>query len=77
MARRAAALLAPTEALSDGRVWVVREGRAHARPVTTGARGVKRTEVLEGVGAGERVILSPPAHLKEGARVTTAPDAGR
>ena len=77
VARRAAALLAPTEALSDGRVWVVREGRAHARPVTTGARGVKRTEVLEGLGAGERVILSPPARLKEGARVTAAPDAGR
>lgn len=72
VARRANAVLAPTEALADGRAWVVHDGRARSRPVETGARGVERTEVVKGLAPGETVILSPPARLREGARV----DAG-
>lgn len=77
IARRPSALLAPTEAIADGRVWVVQEGRALPRKVSTGVRGVKRTEILEGLSAGERVILSPPARLREGARVHIVPEAAR
>ncbi|MFM8376257.1 MAG: efflux RND transporter periplasmic adaptor subunit, partial [Phenylobacterium sp.] len=77
VARRANALLVPTEAIADGRVWVLKDGRVQPRAITTGARGVKLTEVLAGLSAGDRVVLSPPARLKPGARVTAAADAGR
>ncbi|MCA6329252.1 MAG: efflux RND transporter periplasmic adaptor subunit, partial [Phenylobacterium sp.] len=77
VARRAGALLAPTEALSDGQVWVIHKGRAHARPVSTGARGVDRTEILSGLTSGETVILSPPSRLREGSRVQPAAGSGR
>jgi RND family efflux transporter MFP subunit len=68
-ARRSNAVLAPSSALRDGAVWVVVDGRAHRRPVRAGAQGADRTEIISGLKPGERVILSPPAKLKEGARV--------
>ncbi|MCA6228663.1 MAG: efflux RND transporter periplasmic adaptor subunit, partial [Phenylobacterium sp.] len=77
VARRAGALLTPTEALSDGQVWVIHKGRAYARPVSTGARGVDRTEILSGLTSGETVILSPPSRLREGSRVQPAAGSGR
>lgn len=77
VARRPSALLAPTEAIADGRVWVVRDGRAVSRQVSTGARGVKRTEILSGLAPGDEVILAPPARLRERGRVVVSPDPAR
>jgi len=71
-ARRANAVLAPSSALREGAVWVVQDGRAHRRPVRTGAQGADRTEITSGLRPGERVILSPPAKLKDGARVNVS-----
>lgn len=77
VSRRQGAVLAPTSSLADGRVWVVRDGRAYPEAITTGARGVARTEILSGVRTGEAVILSPSPRLRAGARVEVSAGQSR
>lgn len=66
-------VMAPTSAVvADGGetfVFVLRDGRVTRRPVRVGpARGELRP-VLEGLSAGERVVLAPPAGLADGDEV--------
>jgi hypothetical protein len=59
----------------DGRTvaFVVRDGRAGQREIEAAdARdGVRR--ITRGLAVGEQVVLSPPAELLDGAKVTTNP----
>jgi RND family efflux transporter MFP subunit len=50
-------------------VFVVEDGVAHTRLVTTGRRTSDAVEVLSGLTAGERVVLPVPVGLQDGARV--------
>lgn len=50
-------------------VFVVEDGLAHTRLVTTGKRGPDTIEVLSGLSEGEKVISPPPTALADGARV--------
>ncbi len=63
----------PTAAVieQDGRplVYVVRDGQAVATPVTLGRRFADLSEVTAGLTVGDRVVLQPPATLKNGAKV--------
>lgn len=70
------ALLVPATAISDGKVWLVRDGRAYLQPVRTGILGTLRSEILEGVDEGDTVITLPPPELDEGARVRPIPASG-
>jgi RND family efflux transporter MFP subunit len=45
------------------------EGRARLRPVSTGAAGNDRVEVLAGVREDDVVVTQPPASLSDGMRV--------
>ncbi|OAN42920.1 efflux transporter periplasmic adaptor subunit [Paramagnetospirillum marisnigri] len=64
------ALLIPASALVDGnKVFVVEDGLAQSRPVTTGIRGRTMMEVTAGLAVGTPVIAAPPAGLKSGDRV--------
>ena len=73
--RRAQALVLPLGALRDstgaaaGSVLVAQDGRAWARPVRLGLRTLDAVEVLEGLRAGEAVLLG--GKLKDGDRVRT------
>jgi RND family efflux transporter MFP subunit len=74
-------VLVPAEAVvqRDGRpaVFVVADGRAQLRVVTVAPPDVGTMKrVPDGVKAGERVVLAPPAELHDGAAVTIA-DAAR
>jgi HlyD family secretion protein len=64
-------LLAPSEAETDGNVWVVKGGRAHKQPVTVGIRDLLRVQILSGLGEGEEVVVEGQDKLSEGARVAT------
>lgn len=70
---RDGAVLVPTEALmhDDGKasLFVVEDGTAKRRTVTTGYREDDRTEIREGVAPGEQVVVVGQATLKDGARV--------
>lgn len=63
------ALLVPSDAITDGQVWLVREGRAARRTVRTGIAGPNKTEILSGIDRSDKVIVNPPKSLEEGQRV--------
>jgi RND family efflux transporter MFP subunit len=50
-------------------VFVMEDGAAHTRLVTTGRRGNNAVEVLSGLNAGEKVVMPVPPGLQDGARV--------
>ncbi|MGB9611998.1 MAG: efflux RND transporter periplasmic adaptor subunit, partial [Bryobacteraceae bacterium] len=54
-------------------VFVVDNGVAKLRLVTTGARRGDRVEVLTGLSAGEVVVSPVPANLRDGSRVEVRP----
>ncbi|WP_242443375.1 efflux RND transporter periplasmic adaptor subunit [Sphingobium sp. LB126] len=67
------ALLVPASAVENGRVWIVGDGRAHARSVRTGIAGSKEVQILSGLSRGEKVIRAPEGKIAENMRVRTAP----
>ncbi len=75
-ARRA--LLAPTTAVTTlgqmERVFVATDdNRSALRLVKTGAVRDERIEILAGLAEGERVVVNPPAGLREGQRLEIQP----
>lgn len=69
------ALLVPASSVSNGHVWVLKEGRAERVPVKTGVIGERLAEVRDGLKGDETVIAAPPGTLKPGARVRVAESA--
>jgi HlyD family secretion protein len=77
--RRAEALVLPSDALHDAagpRPWVlrVRAGRAQRVEVKLGDSAGGRTEIIEGLEAGDRVLPASVV-VRDGARVRLAPAA--
>lgn len=63
-ARRERALVLPSDALRGDSgtapsVWLARDGRVEARPVRLGLRTLDAVEVLEGLEAGDLVLMGP------------------
>ena len=75
-AARAAAVLVPAEAVraegAQGVVFVYANERVQRRAVTLGTQADGQRQVLSGLKDGERVVLSPPASLADGAPVRLA-----
>jgi RND family efflux transporter MFP subunit len=73
---RAARTVAPRTALVErgGRtvVYVIRDGRALETAVEPGEPIGDAVEIVKGVKAGEKVASSPPASLRDGAKVSQA-----
>ena len=47
-------------------VFVAKEGQAHLRIVRLGRANGQRVEVLSGLDGGERIVINPPADLRDG-----------
>ncbi len=62
-------LLVPTQAVLEGHVQVVENGRVRRQRVKLGVAGTRMVEVVEGVKVGEIVVAPAIATLKDGARV--------
>jgi RND family efflux transporter MFP subunit len=73
VATRENALLVPSAAVTADRVWVIEDGRARSRAVTTGIAGRDRIEIRDGLAGTETIIAEPPAGLADGARVRSRP----
>jgi HlyD family secretion protein len=52
-------------------VFVIEEGRARRKAVEIGHRNQTEVEIVQGLGAGQEVILHPSNQLKDGMRVRT------
>lgn len=67
VAERENALLVPATAVRDGIVWTLDDRqRLRRHQVRVGVSGAARTEILEGLAPGARVVDAPPAGLREG-----------
>ena len=55
------------------RVWVVVDGRATLQLVQTGRARNDHVEVIAGLAAGDVVVLTPPASLRESQRIVSQP----
>lgn len=53
-------------------VFLLRDGRASAAPVTVGGKLGDLVVIEAGLAGGERAILDPPARVRDGARVKVA-----
>lgn len=68
------ALLLPSLAVEQDRVFVVTDGIARSRVIETGIRGVERIEVLDGLSESARVITPYPTDIEDGAPVRIETD---
>jgi len=81
--RRERTLVVPMEALDGGRdgsaatVRVVNDGRVEARPLRLGLRTLEAAEVLEGLAAGDIVLLGPAPEPGRRVRADTGEAAQR
>jgi RND family efflux transporter MFP subunit len=75
LGERTDSLVVPSQAVVNGAVWVVREGRVRRTEVRTGLSSVERTEIVDGLEPGTLVVVSPTNDLTDGQRVRwrTAP----
>ena len=64
---RKAALLVPSSAIVNGKLWVLADGRLHRQAVRTGVAGAVRTEVLDGLAPQAQIVAVPTDSLREGA----------
>ena len=59
----------PQNAVQNGHVFVVVNGHARQRPVTTSGSSGQGVLVESGLIGGEDLIVNPPADLKDGQKV--------
>jgi RND family efflux transporter MFP subunit len=72
-AKATPAVVVPADAVrADGALFVLADGKARQRAVTLGKAAGAEREVVKGLGAGEVVIVAPPASLKDGDAVRVA-----
>jgi multidrug efflux pump subunit AcrA (membrane-fusion protein) len=50
-------------------VWVVKNGMAHQRTVRLGAQGERLVQVVEGLKAGERIVVRGADEVRDGEQV--------
>lgn len=62
------ALLVPSDAVRDGAVWVVEDGRLRRVPIEVGIKGARLTQVLSGLAATSHVVSPYRTGLEEGGR---------
>ena len=62
-------VIVPASALHDGAVFVLLDGKALRRTVTTGATSPQGVRVERGLVGGEDLITNPPPGLKDGDKV--------
>jgi HlyD family secretion protein len=57
VAEREGVLLAPADAIKDGQVWRIADGRAERRKVTVGIHDLLRAEIVSGLEQGDVVVI--------------------
>lgn len=64
------ALLIPRRALWGNQVWVMEEGRVHAKAIAPGFKSLNYVEVLDGLKPGDKVLTDQLHRYHEGQKVT-------
>ncbi|KTC68864.1 membrane fusion protein [Legionella birminghamensis] len=59
------ALLVPSSAVMNDKVWLVKNGRLKLLSVKTGAKGEEQVEIMSGLSVDDLIAVSPDEHFKE------------
>ena len=70
---RTDALIVPASAVSESKVWLLRDGKLARKTVTLGVTGNGMVEIRSGVAAEDRVVVNPGDGVREGRAVRAAP----
>ena len=65
------ALLVPSTAVSDHKLWLVRKGKLVQQEIQQGAKGLKSVEIISGLEESDLIVVQPTTKLKSGASVRT------
>ncbi|HEX4794850.1 MAG TPA: efflux RND transporter periplasmic adaptor subunit [Humisphaera sp.] len=71
VAEKDRSLVAPSQALQSDTVFTIRDGKLAKADAKIGLKSVERIELLSGLTAGDKIVISPTAGLAEGQRVRT------
>ena len=63
------ALLLPSSAVSQEKIWLIKDGHLIRQPVSMGAKGPDQTEIKSGVSTDDLIVLKPSATLQAGRKV--------
>ena len=66
VAERSRVKVVPSQAVQEGGLWTVRNGRLHKLDASVGVRGIDRAEVVSGPDLGDWIVVSPLGKLAEG-----------
>jgi HlyD family secretion protein len=81
LAEREDVVIVPRDALrpdgAETTVFVVRDGTAHRQPVSTGLMNDALAEILDGLAAGDEVVLSGHTNLQDQAPVNVVQSPGQ
>ena len=67
--QRKNALLVPSSAVAQDKIWLVKDDRLMRRAVVTGAKGPEQTEIKSGVTENDLIIVRPDITLQEGRKI--------
>ncbi len=65
------ALLVPSSAVLQNKIWQVVDGKLVKKTVNVGARGAEKTEI-DGVTENDFIVMKPKSEMKEGQEVRTS-----
>lgn len=71
MSEKPSVLVVPSQALQDGSLYVLHGNAVERVTPLVGLRSIERIEILSGVQAGMRVVISPATNLETGQTVRT------
>jgi membrane fusion protein, multidrug efflux system len=66
------ALLVPTRAVENNKIWIVEDNKLKAQPVTIGARDSDVVEILKGITEDSIIVFAPSLNMQEGNKVKTS-----
>jgi HlyD family secretion protein len=63
---KANAIVVPSQAVQQGKLWQIQQGKLQTVEVKVGLKSIQRTEILSGIQPNEEVIISPIGSLTIG-----------
>lgn len=69
VAERRNAMLIPASAVTNGTVWLIRDGRLAKQAIQSGVSGPEQVEVLSGLKDDDKVVTQPSEKFEAGQRV--------
>jgi hypothetical protein len=66
------ALIAPAQALQDGNLYTIRDGRLNrVENAVVGLKSVERIELKQGLSVGDEIVVSSVQEIRDGSYVRT------